>query len=166
MIHSQSGCNSWSWADPKSGSWSLFWVSHMGAGSQGFGPPSMAFLGNMHGAGWEVELPGLEQAPVWDPGAFNVRTLSARPRRWAPRKHFEEIEQQQQNQNLWDTVSAHLCWFEIWNLSDSNFVLVQTGTAVRGGSFLGPATPVGTQIQWQVDPSSAPVVLPLWGVNQ
>ena len=30
------------------------------------------------GAGWEVELAGLEPAPLWDPGAFKVSALAAR----------------------------------------------------------------------------------------
>ena len=41
---------------------------------------STAFPGRNQGAEWEVELLGLEPAPVWDPGAFRVRTLAARPR--------------------------------------------------------------------------------------
>ena len=47
----------------------------MGAGSQGFGLSS-AFPGHKQGARWEVELPGLEPAPIWDPGAFKERTLA------------------------------------------------------------------------------------------
>ena len=55
---------------------SLLWGSHMGAGSQGFGPSSIVFPGHNQGAGWEVGLPGLEPAPIWDPGAFKARTLA------------------------------------------------------------------------------------------
>ena len=47
---------------------SLFWVSHAGAGSQSFGPSSTAFPGHRQGAGREAGLPGLELAPIWDPG--------------------------------------------------------------------------------------------------
>ena len=47
---------------------SLFRVSHAGAGSQSLGPSSTAFLGHRQGAGWEVGPPGLELAPIWDPG--------------------------------------------------------------------------------------------------
>ena len=47
---------------------SLFWVSHMGAGSHGFGPSSTAFPGHRQGAGREVGLPPLELVPIWDPG--------------------------------------------------------------------------------------------------
>ena len=43
---------------------SFFWVSHAGAGSQSFGLSS----GHKQGAGWEVGLPGLEPAAIWDPG--------------------------------------------------------------------------------------------------
>ena len=53
----------------------LLRVSHMGAGSQGFGPSSTAFSG----AGWEEQLPELEPEPIWDPGMFNVRASVARP---------------------------------------------------------------------------------------
>ena len=58
---------------------STFQVSHMGAGSLGFGPSLTAFPGPKQGAEWEVELLGLEPVPIWDPGAFKVRTLAARP---------------------------------------------------------------------------------------
>ena len=47
---------------------SLFWVSHACAGSQSFGPSSTAFPGHRQGAGREAGLPGLEPAPIWDPG--------------------------------------------------------------------------------------------------
>ena len=60
---------------PKAGARSFLWVSHAGAGSQGFGPSLIAFPGHKQGAGWEVELLGLEPAPIWDPGVFKARTL-------------------------------------------------------------------------------------------
>ena len=66
MIHSTSGSNGWSWANSKSGVQSLFWVSHASAGYQGFGLSSTAFPGQKQGAGWEVELLGLELAPMWE----------------------------------------------------------------------------------------------------
>ena len=47
---------------------SLFRVSHAGAGSQSFGLSSTAFPGHRQGAGREAGLPGLEPAPIWDPG--------------------------------------------------------------------------------------------------
>ena len=48
---------------------SLLRVSHAGAGSQSFGPSSTAFPGHRQGAGREAGLPGLEPAPIWDPGS-------------------------------------------------------------------------------------------------
>ena len=62
---------------------SLLWVSHTGAGSLSFGPSLTAFPGHKQGVGWEAELPGLELAPIWDPGVFKVRMLAARPPHWA-----------------------------------------------------------------------------------
>ena len=53
-------------------------MSHAGAWSQGFGPSSTAFPGHEQGAGWDVELPGLELAPIWDLGTCKVRTLATR----------------------------------------------------------------------------------------
>ena len=57
---------------------SLFQVSHLSTGSQGFGPSSTAFPGHKQGAGWEVVLPGLEPVPIWDPGSLKSSTLSTR----------------------------------------------------------------------------------------
>ena len=51
-------------------------VSQVGTGSQSFGLSSTAFPGYRQGDGWEVELPGLETAPIWDPDTFKVRTLT------------------------------------------------------------------------------------------
>ena len=79
MVHSPSGLNSRSCADPKPGVSSFFQVSHVGAGAQGFGLSSTAFPGHKQGAGWEVGLPGHKLAPIWDTGMFKVRTLAARP---------------------------------------------------------------------------------------
>ena len=39
-----------------------------GKGSQSFGPSLTAFPGHRQGAGREAGLPGLEPAPIWDPG--------------------------------------------------------------------------------------------------
>ena len=64
--------------------WKIFCVSHMGAGSQVLRPSSTAFPGHKQGAGWEVKLPGLDPAPIWDPSAIKARTLVTRPRRRAP----------------------------------------------------------------------------------
>ena len=80
MIHCPSEHNGRCWTKPRPGHRNLFHVSHVGAGSQSFGPSSTAFPGHRQGAGWEVELPGLELVPIWDLGAFKVRTLAARPR--------------------------------------------------------------------------------------
>ena len=54
-------------------------------GSKALGRPRMNSPRSQEGAGWEVELPGLELAPLWDPGVFKARTLAARPSRlsWA-----------------------------------------------------------------------------------
>ena len=60
----------------------------------------LALIDVMHkqGAGWEVELSGLEPAPMWDPGTFKARTLAARPRRQAHiyglLKHLKTVEKQ------------------------------------------------------------------------
>ena len=64
------------WLDP--GAWSLFGVSHVGAGSQGFGPSSTAFPGHKQKTGWEVGPPGLEPAYIWDPGALKAKTLATK----------------------------------------------------------------------------------------
>jgi len=79
MIHSPSDRNGQCCAVLKPGSRNFFRVLHTGAGSQGFGLSSTAFPGHKQGAGWEVELLGLELAPIWDPGTFKARTLAARP---------------------------------------------------------------------------------------
>ena len=50
---------------------SLFRVSHAGAGSQS----STAFPGHRQGAGREAGLPGLEPAPIWDPGRVQGEDL-------------------------------------------------------------------------------------------
>ena len=42
-----------------------------------------AFPGHKQGAGWEVELLGLELVPICDPGVFKARTLADRPCRLA-----------------------------------------------------------------------------------
>ena len=58
-----------SYANPKPGTQSLFQVSHMGAGSQGFGPSSNVFSGHKQETGWEVGPLGYELAPIWDSSA-------------------------------------------------------------------------------------------------
>ena len=58
---------------------SLFKVSHEGAGSPSFGLSLTAFPGHKQGAGWEEGPPGLEPAPIWDPGACKVKTLTTAP---------------------------------------------------------------------------------------
>ena len=54
----------------------------MGAGSQGFGLSSDAFLGHKQGAGWEVGPLGYKLTPIWDSGTFKVRTLATRLLHW------------------------------------------------------------------------------------
>ena len=82
MIHSPSDHNGWFCAGLKPGARNFLQVSHAGAGIQDFGPSSTAFPGHKQGAEWEEELPGLESAPIWDPGAFKARTLATRPPHW------------------------------------------------------------------------------------
>ena len=65
MIHSPSERNGRYYADPKPGASSRF--SQAGAGSQSFGPSSTAFPRYKQGAGREVEHPGYEPVPIWDP---------------------------------------------------------------------------------------------------
>ena len=43
-------------------------VSHMGAGSQSFGPSLTAFPDHRQEAGWESGAAGLEPASIWDLG--------------------------------------------------------------------------------------------------
>ena len=55
------------------------------------------FLGkHKQGAGWELELSGLELAPIWDPGAFKGRTLATRLPHWFQNdlvlKEYEEMD--------------------------------------------------------------------------
>ena len=83
MVHSSSDCNGWSWADLKPGARNFFQVSHVGAGFQGFGLSSTAFPGHKQGARWELRLPGLDLASIWDLGAFKGRTLAFRLLCWA-----------------------------------------------------------------------------------
>ena len=53
MVHSPVGHNIWSWANPKPGARSFFWVSHAGAGAQGLGPSSTAFPGHSRELDWK-----------------------------------------------------------------------------------------------------------------
>ena len=82
MIYSPSGHKGRSCANAKPGAWNIFWISHMGAGSQGLERSTTAFPGHKQGAGWEVELLRLEPVPIWDPSVFKVRTVAARPLHW------------------------------------------------------------------------------------
>ena len=66
----------------------LFWVSKVGAGSQGFGSSSTAFPGHRQGAGWEAGLSVLEPVIIWDPSMFKKSTLAARPLRRAQYSFF------------------------------------------------------------------------------
>ena len=83
MIHSPSEGKGRCCTNLKPGARNFLPVFHMGAGSQGFESSLTAFPGHKQGAGWEVELPGLEQAIIWDFGVFKARTLSAMPCRRA-----------------------------------------------------------------------------------
>lgn len=47
----------------------FFYISHVGAGSQDFGPSSTTFPHHNHRVGWEMEKPGHEPEPTQDPGA-------------------------------------------------------------------------------------------------
>ena len=96
IIHSPNSCISWSLADLKPGPWSLLQVSHTGSESQGFGPSLTAFPGHRQRAGWEVELPGLEQMPILDPSRFKVRTSATRLLCWALLKErfIDSLERQ------------------------------------------------------------------------
>ena len=53
---------------------SFFWGTHMGVGSQGFGPSSTAFPGYRQGTGREVKQLGA----ILDPRACKARTLATR----------------------------------------------------------------------------------------
>ena len=66
-----------------------FQVSHKGVVSLGFGLLLTTFPRHKEGPGCEVELLGLEPAPIWDPSAFKVTTLAARPWRRAPNIFFK-----------------------------------------------------------------------------
>ena len=46
LVHSPVGRNGWSYANPKPGAKSFFWVTHVGTGAQGLGPSSAAFPGH------------------------------------------------------------------------------------------------------------------------
>ena len=64
LIHSTTDSNGQCSADPRPGAF---------LGFPCFGPSSTVFPGHKQGAAWEVQLPGLEPAPIWDPGAFKGR---------------------------------------------------------------------------------------------
>ena len=66
MTHSPSERNGRYYADPKPGasSGSPTWVQVPKA----LGRPRLLFPGHRQGAGREAGLPGLEPAPIWDPG--------------------------------------------------------------------------------------------------
>ena len=112
MSHSTSDRNGRCYANLKPGGRNFFQVSHMGAGCQGFGLSSTAFPGHKQGAGCKAELPNGSQCPM-GPGAFKVRTVATRPRRWAPRHillsclHCGKVlfHFQRQSRNLLGTLS-------------------------------------------------------------
>ncbi|XP_069911586.1 protein AF-10 isoform X5 [Oryctolagus cuniculus] len=86
LVHSSDGYNSWSWADPKPGArWIRTGASETQTGrlvpmwdaditadrddNSTLTKQELKFIGHQQGAGWEVEQPGLEPAPIWDAGA-------------------------------------------------------------------------------------------------
>ena len=81
LIQSPSDCKGLCGADPKPGSQSHC-ISHMGAGSQGFGLSSNAFPGQRQGVEWEAGLSGEKQAPIWYCNPCK-RILAARALTWA-----------------------------------------------------------------------------------
>lgn len=68
VFHSPNGHTTQGQTTLKAGARNFFWVFHMGAGTQAFGP-SAAFPSTLTGT-WirKVEQPGLELAPIWDVG--------------------------------------------------------------------------------------------------
>ena len=76
MIHSPSERIGQCYGDLKPGSRNFLRLSHTGAGSQSFGPSWTALPGQKQGAGWEVELLGLEPAPIWDHLRVQVEDFS------------------------------------------------------------------------------------------
>ena len=56
----------------------LFQVSHWVQGPKALGHPQLLSRPQAE-VGWEMELPGVESVPIWDPGAFKPRILAARP---------------------------------------------------------------------------------------
>ena len=67
----------------KPGARIVFRISNVGAGYQGFGPSFTAFAGHQQRAAWELEIPGSEPTPVWNPGMSKVRALTATLSPWA-----------------------------------------------------------------------------------
>ena len=82
LVHSPGYCNGWCCNDLKPGARGFLQVSHMGAGSHGFGPSSTAFPSHKQGAGWEVELLGHEVVSIWDPSTCKGRTSDTRLLCW------------------------------------------------------------------------------------
>ena len=78
LIRSQRDCIFLSCADPKPGAQSLFWVSCMGAESQGFILFSNPFPGHRQGDEWEARSQKLHSAPNWDLGPWKRRILTTR----------------------------------------------------------------------------------------
>ena len=48
-------------------------------GTKALGHPPLLSPGHKQGAGWEVELPGVELASIWELGVLKLRTLASRP---------------------------------------------------------------------------------------
>ena len=77
LIHSTTDNNGQCSADPRPGAFQGFPC---------FGPSSTVFPGHKEGAEWEMELPGLEPEPIWDPGDFKGRILAPTPLCWVLKK--------------------------------------------------------------------------------
>lgn len=82
LAHSPHGCNVQSWASPKIGTRSIFWVSYMGERAQGLGPSSLLLYQAISRAlDQKVKQPGLKLMALWDAGTTDVGTqcLSTSP---------------------------------------------------------------------------------------
>ena len=78
MIHSPRNHNSWSWANPKSGTRSSYGSPMQEKAPKALGCPELLFPGHKLGTGWKEGPPGLEPVPVWDSGTCKVRTLTTK----------------------------------------------------------------------------------------
>lgn len=68
LVYSPSGCHGQSQEAT-----SIFRVSQVSTGSQGFGPTSTDFPGRKWGVRWEIEQLGHVPVPLWDPGRRKAR---------------------------------------------------------------------------------------------